>query len=75
VSLGCSASGTGGRITRWEKRNGGLVEAQLGAPPEQWAPALCRFVAGHHGRGTSPSGPADVDDSLDLLALCRARRE
>jgi SAM-dependent methyltransferase len=62
----------GRRITRWEKRNGGLVKAQLAAAPVQWAPALRRFVAGITARDFVVA-PHHVDDSLDLLAVAVRR--
>lgn len=58
----------GRRLRRLDRRHGGLVAAQLAAPPDRWPPALAGAVASVHSRDFAVSG-RDVDGALDLLAV------
>jgi SAM-dependent methyltransferase len=62
----------GRRITRWERRNGPLVDAQLARPPEQWPPALRRFVGSLRSTDFE-IGETAVDRALDLVAVAVRR--
>lgn len=67
----------GPRLRRLDRRlnrrlPGGLMAAQLAGPPESWAPALCRAVAGVRAADFTVD-PHDVDTSLDLLAVAVRR--
>jgi SAM-dependent methyltransferase len=50
---------------------GGLVGAQLAAPPEQWSPALARDVAAVDAEDFAIT-PGDLGSALDLLLVARS---
>lgn len=62
----------GRRITRWERRHGPLVDAQLASSPDGWPRRLRDFVARLHASDFTVSDD-DVDASLDLLAVAVRR--
>jgi 2-polyprenyl-3-methyl-5-hydroxy-6-metoxy-1,4-benzoquinol methylase len=60
------------RLSRFERRHGSLVLAQIAGPPDSWAPAVRRRV--HRVRAEEfDIGPDDVDTSLDLITVARKR--
>jgi SAM-dependent methyltransferase len=62
----------GPRLRELDDRWGGLVDAQLAAPPETWDPALRGDVAGVRA-GDFELRDDDVDASLDLVAFAVKR--
>jgi SAM-dependent methyltransferase len=60
------------RLTRFERRHGSLVSAQIAGPPETWSPAVRRRVARVRADDFVVSD-ADVDTALDLVAVARKR--
>jgi SAM-dependent methyltransferase len=62
----------GPRITRWERRHGPLVEAQLASSPEGWPARLRTFVKSLRASDFAVSAD-DVDGSLDLVAIAVRR--
>ncbi|HEV2891001.1 MAG TPA: class I SAM-dependent methyltransferase [Frankiaceae bacterium] len=62
----------GGRIRRWERRHGPLVDAQLASPPQEWPAGLRAFVARLTARDFEATTD-DLDASLDLLAVAVRR--
>ena len=62
----------GRRLTRFERRHGSLVSAQIAGPPETWSPAVRRRVARVRATDFVVSGD-DVDTALDLVAIARKR--
>jgi SAM-dependent methyltransferase len=60
------------RLSRFERRHGSLVTAQITGPPDTWAPAVRRRV--HRVQAADfDIGADDVDTSLDLIAVARKR--
>jgi SAM-dependent methyltransferase len=62
----------GARITRWERRHGSLVDAQLVSSPDGWPCGLRRLVASLRADDFVVSAH-DVDASLDLVAVAVRR--
>ncbi|HEY5030836.1 MAG TPA: class I SAM-dependent methyltransferase [Actinomycetes bacterium] len=62
----------GPRLEAWERRNGSLVRAQLARPYDLWPQDLATLVRGIDADDFVVSA-ADVDSSLDLVVLGRAR--
>ena len=62
----------GRRITRWERRHGPLVDAQLASSPDGW-PSSVRRIVHDLTAADFDIGSADVDASLDLLAIATKR--
>jgi len=69
----------GRRLSRWERRNGPIIDAQLARPPEDWPPQLRRRVEAVTAAdfavrlGASTRVAADVDIRLDLVAVAWRR--
>jgi SAM-dependent methyltransferase len=63
----------GNRIDAFDRRHGGIVDAQLARPPAQWSPELSVDVASIVAADfpVIASGVRDVDRSLDLVVLVR----
>jgi SAM-dependent methyltransferase len=62
----------GGRLRRWERRHGSLVDAQLASSPDGWPASLRRFVERIRVDDFDVSA-GEVDASLDLLAIAVRR--
>lgn len=62
----------GGRLRRWERRHGSVMDLQLAGPPETWSHELRSFVASVTADDFVVSA-ADVDASLDLVAVAYRR--
>ena len=58
----------GQRISAYDVRHGSVVDAQLAAPPDRWAPELSAFVAGLRAEDFELHEP-NLDESLDLVAV------
>lgn len=62
----------GRRLTRWERRHGSLVDAQLASSPDGW-PANVRRAVQRTTADDFEVTAEDVDGSLDLLAVAIRR--
>jgi len=58
----------GRRISSYDLSHGSVVDAQLAAPPDRWAPGLAAFVAGLRAADFELRKP-NLDRSLDLVAV------
>lgn len=62
----------GRRLSRWERRHGSLVTAQLAAEPDRWPAGVRTMVRGVRVDDFTLS-PYGVDSSLDLVAVAVRR--